>query len=54
MKREPNELFKDYKERRKIDKEKTEKKVKGKIIWSSKQQGTYRKDFYGDIGSRRQ
>ena len=42
MKRREDESFEDYKQRRKEDQEETREKLKGKLIWNSKEQGTYK------------
>ena len=47
MKRQENESFKDYRERRKKEQKNLKKYLKGRVWWYSKIQGTYRRKEHG-------
>jgi len=49
MIRNQNEPFEDYKKRRKAENEKTRLYLKGRIVWKSKEWGTYRISLNGKL-----
>jgi len=43
MKRHPDETYEEYRKRRSQAQVKTERKLKGRLVWDSERWGTYRK-----------
>ena len=48
-KREENESYEDYKERRKRTNEIMRRRLKGFLFWNSSKRGTYKKEYYENI-----